>query len=54
MLYNLIEQEIIPEFYDAGGAWTARMRASLKTLSPEFSATRMLADYGRKMYWPTS
>jgi hypothetical protein len=29
------------------------MRASLKTLSPEFSATRMLADYERKMYWPS-
>jgi starch phosphorylase len=52
-LYNLIEQEIVPEFYDAGGAWATRMRASLKTLSPEFSATRMLADYERKMYWPS-
>jgi starch phosphorylase len=53
MLYNLIEQEIVPEFYDAGSAWATRMRASLKTLSPEFSATRMLADYERKMYWPS-
>ncbi|MDX6715308.1 MAG: glycogen phosphorylase, partial [Baekduia sp.] len=52
MLYNLLEQEIVPEFYDAGDAWTARMRASLSSLSPAFSATRMLADYATKMYWP--
>jgi starch phosphorylase len=52
-LYNLLEHEIVPEFYDAGSAWATRMRASLKTLSPEFSATRMLADYERKMYWPS-
>jgi hypothetical protein len=26
------------------------VRASLKTLAPMFSATRMLADYERKMY----
>jgi starch phosphorylase len=52
MLYRLLEQEIVPEFYDAGDAWTARMRASLSTLSPAFSATRMLADYATRMYWP--
>jgi starch phosphorylase len=52
MLYNLLEQEVVPEFYDAGDAWTARMRASLSTLSAAFSATRMLADYATKSYWP--
>jgi starch phosphorylase len=52
MLYNLFEQEIAPEFYADDGAWTARMRASLRTLSPEFSATRMLRDYAERMYWP--
>ncbi|MCW3003888.1 MAG: glycosyltransferase family 1 protein [Conexibacter sp.] len=50
MLYAMLEQEVVPEFYDRDGAWTARMRASLKTLSPMFSATRMLQDYERKMY----
>jgi starch phosphorylase len=52
MLYNLLEQEVVPEFYDTGDAWTARMRASLATLSAAFSATRMLADYTTRMYWP--
>jgi starch phosphorylase len=49
-LYRLLEDEIVPEFYGADHAWTARMRASLKTLAPTFSATRMLADYETKMY----
>ena len=49
-LYHLIEDEIVPEFYAGDGAWVGRMRASLKTLAPMFSATRMLADYERKMY----
>jgi starch phosphorylase len=50
MLYRLLEDEIVPEFYAGDGAWVRRMRASLKTLAPTFSATRMLADYERKMY----
>jgi starch phosphorylase len=52
MLYDLLEEEIVPEFYD-DGRWTSRIRASLKTLSPTFSATRMLRDYERRMYWPS-
>jgi starch phosphorylase len=52
MLYHLLEEEIVPEFYGADGAWTARMRASLKTLAAPFSATRMLRDYENTMYWP--
>jgi glycogen phosphorylase len=50
MLYRLLEDEIVPEFYAGDGAWVRRVKASLKTLSPQFSATRMLADYERKLY----
>jgi len=49
-LYRLLEDEIVPEFYAGNGAWVARVRASLKTLAPTFSATRMVQDYERKMY----
>ncbi len=49
-LYRLLEDEIVPEFYAGDGAWVRRIRASLRTLAPRFSATRMLADYERKMY----
>jgi starch phosphorylase len=50
MLYRLLEDEVVPEFYAGDGAWAARVKASLKTLSPTFSATRMLRDYENKMY----
>jgi len=53
-LYALMEQEIVPAFYDDGGAlWAERQRASLRTLAPRFSAARMLADYAATMYSPT-
>jgi starch phosphorylase len=52
MLYDLLEREVAPAFYDADGAWVTKMKASLRTLAPQFSATRMLADYERRMYVP--
>ncbi|MGO9499140.1 MAG: alpha-glucan family phosphorylase [Solirubrobacteraceae bacterium] len=49
-LHRLLNEEVLPMFYerDARGlpaAWIARVRASLKTLGPRFSATRMLSEY---------
>jgi starch phosphorylase len=52
MFYDLLEQEVGPEFYTHDGAWEARMKASLRTLAPRFSATRMLMDYVRELYAP--
>ncbi len=54
-LYRLLEREVVPEFYDrdeAGipQAWTARVKRSMRTLIPAFSATRMLADYEERVY----
>jgi starch phosphorylase len=51
-LFDLLENEVVPAFYDPDGAWVTRMKASLRTLAPTFSATRMLADYERDMYAP--
>jgi starch phosphorylase len=56
-LYRLLEQEVVPTFYDrdAGGlprAWLARIRASLRTLAPAFTAGRMLEDYAERIYAP--
>jgi starch phosphorylase len=49
--YRLLGEEVVPAFYDDGGAaWLARQRASLRTLAPMFSATRMLRDYETKLY----
>ncbi|HEV2777147.1 MAG TPA: alpha-glucan family phosphorylase [Solirubrobacteraceae bacterium] len=54
-LYRLLESEVIPEFYDRdeGGvprAWTARIKRSMRTLIPAFSAARMLAEYEERVY----
>ena len=54
-LFDLLEREVIPSFYDrdADGiprAWVARMRASLKSIGPEFSAGRMVRDYAEGIY----
>jgi starch phosphorylase len=54
-LYRLLEDEVVPAFYarDEHGiprAWLDRMRASLRTLAPAFSATRMLAGYADGAY----
>jgi len=54
-LHRLLEEEVAREFYerDASGlprAWLARVRASLKTNGPAFSATRMVRDYVEQLY----
>jgi starch phosphorylase len=54
-LYELLEHEVIPAFYDrdANGvprAWVARLKRSLRTIAPRFAATRMVNDYKRDVY----
>jgi starch phosphorylase len=54
-LLDLLEQEIIPRFYDrdADGlphAWLAMVRSSIRTVGLGFSAQRMLADYTSQIY----
>lgn len=56
-LYNLLESEIIPCFYDRPGGdlpsrWIARMKESVKMSLWRFSSRRMLGDYHRDYYEP--
>jgi starch phosphorylase len=58
-LYSLLEEEIVPAFYerDAEGLprrWIARMRASMASLAPRFSSVRMLQEYIEKAYVPAA
>ena len=58
-LYELLERQVVPEFYerDAEGlprAWVARIRASLARLTPRFSSNRMLAQYLHDLYLPAA
>ncbi|CAN5709516.1 glycosyltransferase family 1 protein [soil metagenome] len=54
-IYRLLEQQIVPEFYDrdVNGVprkWVARMIASMKTVCAQFSTSRMVGDYCTKYY----
>jgi len=58
-LYHLLEEEVIPAFYDRGTrgvprSWVARMRASMAELTPRFSSNRMVREYTEKLYLPAA
>jgi starch phosphorylase len=58
-IYDLLEREVIPEFYsrDAEGipaAWVARMRESMARLTPHFSANRTVREYTERHYIPAA
>jgi starch phosphorylase len=58
-LYDLLEREVVPEFYarDAKGipaAWVARMRESMARLTPRFSAERAVREYVEQQYLPAA
>jgi glycogen phosphorylase len=56
-LYRLLEEEIVPAFYDRGAdqvphAWVATIKHSIRTVAPRFSARRMVKEYAARMYAP--
>ena len=58
-LYRLLEEEVIPAFYDRDSngipkTWTQRMRLSMAELTPQFSSNRMVREYVEKLYLPAA
>jgi starch phosphorylase len=58
-LYELLEREVIPEFYTRNNegiptAWVARMRESMARLTPRFSANRTVREYTEQHYLPAA
>lgn len=58
-LYEVLEQQVIPEFYsrDERGIpvkWLSRMRASMSRLTPQFSAARTVREYAQQYYLPAA
>ncbi len=54
-LYTLLEQQVVPEFYDRDAQglpsrWLGRVRESMATLTPEFSASRAIRQYTNDHY----
>jgi starch phosphorylase len=58
-LYTILEKEVIPLYYtrdrhNMPQAWVAMMKRSIGTITPVFSARRMVKDYCEKLYLPAS
>lgn len=58
-LYDLIEKEVIPSFYerDADGLprrWVAKMKDAIRLNCPFFNTERMVRDYALRAYFPAS
>jgi starch phosphorylase len=58
-LYDLLESQVIPEFYNRSKqniptAWVKRMRASMASLTAQFSANRAVREYTEKHYLPAA
>jgi len=58
-LYDLLEHEVIPEFYtrDEQGipsAWVNRIRESMARLTPRFSTNRAVCEYTEQHYLPAA
>ncbi|MCU1439619.1 MAG: glycosyltransferase family 1 protein [Rhodoglobus sp.] len=58
-LYDLIEHQVAPRFYDRGNdgvptRWVESIRHTLSTLSPVLSADRMVREYVERLYVPAA
>ncbi len=56
-LYNLLEKEIVPLFYDRDRKgiphrWIRMAKEAIKTINPVFNACRMMSEYVEQMYLP--
>ncbi len=58
-LYDLIEKEVAPRFYDLDAAgvptrWIEMVRHTLKSLGPKVLSTRMVREYVDRLYTPAA
>jgi starch phosphorylase len=54
-LYSLLEQQVVPLYYDRAGdglprKWISMMKNAIATLVPEFNSDRMVEEYARRIY----
>src|SRR4051794_4074261 len=55
-LYDIIEKQVAPRFYDGEvpGRWIEMLRHTIKELGPKVLATRMVRDYVEQLYVPAA
>jgi starch phosphorylase len=56
-LYRLLEEEVVPAYYDGDASrvsrrWLSIVKESIRTVSPRFCARRMVKEYAERMYAP--
>ncbi|MBD3288311.1 alpha-glucan family phosphorylase, partial [candidate division KSB1 bacterium] len=56
-IYNLLEKEVIPLFYDRGRdniprEWIHLMKNSMSRICPDFNTNRMVREYSERFYLP--
>ena len=51
-LYGVLENEVIPRYYESRETWVDMMLASIDMSQWRFSSARMLQDYYRRLYGP--
>ncbi|MGE4384472.1 MAG: alpha-glucan family phosphorylase [Endomicrobiaceae bacterium] len=54
-MYEMLEKEIVPLFYNRGQDdvprdWIKKMKTCMKTIGPSFNTNRMIEDYTEKFY----
>ena len=57
-LYNLLEKQIIPVFYQRSvdnvpREWIARMKICMRKFAPVFNTNRMVKEYAEQFYIPS-
>src|SRR5205807_2084988 len=58
-IYDLLEQEIVPLFYNRSSdglprGWIRVMKQSIGSVCPVFNTNRMVQEYIEKCYWPSA
>jgi starch phosphorylase len=56
-LFDLLEREIIPQFYSRGQdglprEWIKKMKASIRQMGKDYSSHRMVTQYAERFYFP--
>ena len=56
-VYEILEKEIVPTFYDRGRdgiphRWVDQMKLAMRNLAPIFNTKRMVSEYAEKSYLP--
>jgi len=58
-IYDLLEKEVVPLFYERGSnglprGWIALMKAAMRSICPVYNTNRMVHEYAERFYLPSA